>query len=312
MAFDAPPPGLADTRPPNPISQQIVKNLFSSPQPAPGVPLPSNPTTSGSGTSPGNGITPASSGFNWAAPRKITNDLVISRLLRPSLTSHFECGINPPSVPEIRKYYYDNNSGTVLNLLCTEASLPGSSILTNEINDDYTGVTERLGYRRQYDNQIDLTFYVDHGTLNGGNYRVRFPDGPGGYRSHLYITKFERDFYGNYLQYGFVQAYPISMASMPVSYDSSQLLKCMVSFTYNRYVLKSIANSSQGEPGQQPAPGVPNAEDQKILDLMSGKSTPTTEELIKLGYSVANAPEPTIRRSQALSQEQIRNNRLGR
>jgi len=254
------------------------------PQPAPGVPNVPSTTTSGTGTSPGNGTTPASSGFNWASPRRITNDLVISRLLRPSLTSHFECSINPPSVAEIRKYYYDNNSGSILNLLCTEASLPGSSILTNEINDDYTGVTERLGYRRQYDNQIDLSFYVDHGTLNGGynairlfeawmryamgetseapdknyNYRVRFPDGPTGYRSHIYVTKFERDFQGNYLQYGFVQAYPISIASIPVSYDSSQLLKCTVSFTYNRYVLKSMPNSPTREPTQQTAPGIPN------------------------------------------------------
>lgn len=264
------------------------------PQSAPGVPQSSTPKTSGSGESRGNGNQSSSSGFNWATPRRVSNDEVISRLLRPALTTHFECSINPPSIPEIRKYYYDNNSGSVFNLLCTEASLPGSSILTNEINDDYTGVTERIGYRRQYDNQIDLSFYVDHGTFNGGynvirlfeawmryamgeteeapdknyNYRVRFPDGPNGYRSHIYITKFERDFQGNYLQYGFVQAYPISIGSMPVSYDSSQLLKCSVSFAYNRYVLKSFANSpsEQGPQGPQLPqliPGIPPIFDPK-------------------------------------------------
>jgi hypothetical protein len=37
--------------------------------------------------------------------------------------------------------------------------------------------------------------------------------------------------------YQFINAYPISINSMPVSYDASQLLKCTVSFTYSRYVI---------------------------------------------------------------------------
>ena len=48
-----------------------------------------------------------------------------------------------------------------LNLLCCETSLPGSSFLTSEALDDHTGVTERHAYRRNYGQQIDLTFYVD-------------------------------------------------------------------------------------------------------------------------------------------------------
>ena len=51
------------------------------------------------------------------------------------------------------------------------------------------------------------------------------------------MNKFERDYEGRYLRYRFLQAYPISINSMPVSYDSSQLLKCTVSFTYTRYVV---------------------------------------------------------------------------
>ena len=45
--------------------------------------------------------------------------------------------------------------------LCHEASLPGSSIATNEIKDDFTGVTERHAYRRLYEDRADFTFYVD-------------------------------------------------------------------------------------------------------------------------------------------------------
>lgn len=216
-------------------------------------------------------------------PKRVFNDTIKSKLLRPSLTSHFQCNFNPPNVQEIRQYYLDG--GDTITLHCTEASLPGSSILTNELNDDYTGITERIGYRRQYDNTTDFTFYVDHGTINGGYntirlfeswiryamgetsvapdgnyfYRVRFPDTPGtGYRNEIFIQKFERDYLGNYLQYTFVRAYPISIASMPVSYESSQLLKCTVSFTYNRYLINNLGYENGGESSQSPAIGVPN------------------------------------------------------
>jgi len=39
------------------------------------------------------------------------------------------------------------------------------------------------------------------------------------------------------LTYGFVKAYPISINSMPVSYEASSLLKCTVSMTYIRYYI---------------------------------------------------------------------------
>ena len=152
--------------------------------------------------------------------------------------------------------YTDNQE--LIQLSCSEASLPGSSLATNEINNDYTGVTERHAYRRLYDDRADFTFYVDNNyyiidyfenwiafisgeddlKTQGGrtfNHRVKFPDD---YKTdNLYITKFERDYTGRILSYRFINAYPISINSMPVSYDSSQLLKCTVSFTYSRYVI---------------------------------------------------------------------------
>jgi hypothetical protein len=218
------------------------------------------------------------------APRKVPNFEVKQKLLRPALTSHFQCVFNPPDVQEIRQYYLDGQKGERITLLCSDASLPGSSVLTNEINDDYTGVTERLGYRRQYDNTTDFTFYVDYGTANGGYniirlfeawiryamgetseapdsnyyYRVRYPDEPKiGYRTEMFIQKFERDFLGNYLEYVFVRAFPIAITSMPVSYNASELLKCTVSFTYNRYVLRSRSNRLESEPSQPTATGIP-------------------------------------------------------
>jgi hypothetical protein len=258
---------------------------------APGVPLPSTTTTSGTGTSPGNGVPPqpGKSSEGAPAPGIINTYRIKEKLLRPSLTSHFQCWFNPPGPvrnSQAGQYYLDG--GELISLLCSEASLPGSSIITNEINDDYSGVTERPGYRRQYDDRSDFTFYVDHGRQNGSynvimffeewiryamgetnyapdadyHYRVNFPDGETGefgtgYRTNIFMTKFERDFVGNYLEYVFVQAYPISITSMPVSYDSSELLKCTVSFTYNRYIVTRKQNSSQSEPGPQIPPGIP-------------------------------------------------------
>ena len=191
--------------------------------------------------------------------RKISQ--IKSSLLKPALTSHFEVFIVLPT--------FMKNDNTVqqdqLNLQCTEASLPGSSLATFEINNDHHGVTERHAYRRIFDERIDLTFYVDAsnylpirtfeswigGIVNGNSdedklinsnyyYTAKYPDD---YRTDLYITKFERS-YDSDIKYTFVKAFPISISAMPVSYDSSNLLKCTVGFTYLRY----FTGASEGKP----------------------------------------------------------------
>jgi hypothetical protein len=53
-------------------------------------------------------------------------------------------------------------------------------------------------------------------------------------------SKMKGDKYvGKTLEYEFINSYPISVASMPVSYDSSSLLKCSVSLSYIRYIFQS-------------------------------------------------------------------------
>lgn len=104
-------------------------------------------------------------------------------------------------------------------------------------------------------------------------YRFRYPDGEGGYRngSSLFISKFERDYdirtpsrriglAPKKLVYSFIKPYPISIQSIPVSYDTSQLLKCTVSMSYIRYVVLSNSTSINipSQPGQSTASGVPN------------------------------------------------------
>ena len=78
-----------------------------------------------------------------------------SDLLRPATTSIFEVEI---PVPNTGSGLQTNDK---LNLMCTEASLPGSSLATMEINNDFVGVTERYAHRRIFDQRIDFTFFVD-------------------------------------------------------------------------------------------------------------------------------------------------------
>lgn len=231
------------------------------------------------------------------------------KLLQPALTSHYICEFMPPGDGngKVQKFLrerlsagfeggqYTGDLQELIKLSCSDASLPGSTLMTNEINNDYTGVTERHAYRRSYDDRADFTFIVDRNYFvidffenwisyvagenllsnqdvpsrepqidRTYNYRVNFPHDY--MTDNLFITKFERD-YGDRridsrnlvnrpLTYQFINAYPISINSMPVSYESSQLLKCTVSFTYSRYVLSR--NPAQFVRDVEPAVPVSN------------------------------------------------------
>lgn len=208
-----------------------------------------------------------------------------SSLLNPALTSHFDVEIPFPSA--LRSLLGVNQRS--FNLSCSEASLPGSQLATLENNNDRTGVTEKHAYRRQFDDRIDLTFYVDaerymsirfferwisfimnedQGGLQGGgplneqepniasrayHYRARYPND---YimDQGLKVTKFERN-YQNSLTYNFVRAFPLSVSSMPLTYEASSLLKVSVSMSYIRYYLGRGINPTKNPP--PPLPTVP-------------------------------------------------------
>jgi hypothetical protein len=228
--------------------------------------------------------------------RKVSD--IKSNLLRPALTSHFEVFIVLPTFMKQTNAVQQDQ----LNLQCSEASLPGSSLATFEINNDFHGVTERHAYRRIFDDRIDFTFYVDAdnylpirtfeswigGIVNGNDdedklvnsnyyYTARYPDE---YRTDLHITKFERSYEqdGSNIKYTFVKAFPISISAMPVSYDSSNLLKCTVGFTYLRY-FTGVAG------GASPAPDAGDAMD-------GGGSLPTgnPDQMTALQDGSTNGP----------------------
>jgi len=217
--------------------------------------------------------------------RKKSMSQIKTNLLRPALTSHYGVTIGIPAVLRPMLSGFMKNGQEQLNLSCSEAMLPGSNLATMEINDNFTGVTERHAYRRVFDDRVNFTFYVNaenylpirffeawksyimneeqtaenHSPKDKHySYRVRYPDEPGsGYTATgLTITKFERDIdpsghRPNSLTYEFIKSYPISVSSMPVSYDTSGLLKCTVSMTYLRYV---VAQTDQFGMGNQEKP----------------------------------------------------------
>ena len=159
-----------------------------------------------------------------------------------------------------------------INLLCCEATLPGSSLTTHEVNNDYHGMTEKMAYRRLYDETIGLTFYVDRnykviemlegwldyitGIDNKGTYKNPYVSYrmayPSSYKANMFLTKFEKDHFTRdfsntrgstttsrtVLDYTFVNAFPLSLTAIPVSYDGSEVLKCSASFNFIRYVME--------------------------------------------------------------------------
>jgi hypothetical protein len=196
----------------------------------------------------------------------MTSRLTVARLkaniLRPALTSHYSVEISPPPAASS---FIQQNAGLrwdteFLMITCCEASLPGSSIATLDVMNDYVGVSEKHGYRRLYDDRADFTFYVDTNYapirlfeswmkyINGEEYakgidkrtftsRVTWPNDY--CTDQLYITKYERD-YNTFLKYRFIKAFPVSINSIPVSYDASNLLKVTVSFVYSRYYVDNF------------------------------------------------------------------------
>ena len=211
-----------------------------------------------------------------------------SALLNPATTSHFEVTIARPD--GLKPEYLSQNGVNFgrdqgkLNLLCSDALLPGSTFTTHDITGDYHGSIHRHAYRRLYDDRIDLSFYVnaedylpirffetwmkyiageqiassESSRLSVSAeeyfYRMNYPDQ---YilKQGLTVTKFERSSLGggkggDTLIYNFVNVFPIALNSMPVSYDTSSLLKCTVSLSYIRYYV--VPQDSTASPKTTP------------------------------------------------------------
>lgn len=222
-----------------------------------------------------------------------------------------------------------------LYLMCSEASLPGSNLATLELNNDRVGVTERHAYRRVYDDRMDFTFYVDaryylpirvfeiwmkyiaQESINTPKppkpvtkpsavakdyfYSFQYPDN---YMidTGLKVTKFEKSSIGGAkglgagaLTYEFIRAFPISVSSMPVSYDSSSLLKCTVSMSYIRYIVTATDPPLGDEQkGSAPSPSV--TEQAAINSAGPGFTDPAQDQSARAALGIGEF-NPNIQRN---------------
>jgi len=250
-------------------------------------------------------------------PNRVKTSDLKSRILHLAQTSVYQVKIQPPpSVAAFLQvkgfnYYFE---GEDLELLCARASLPGTSLRTHTIADDYHGVTEKMAYRRDYDEVLDLEFYVDRNYnvveffdswidfISGqgnqdfakspvANYRFNFPET---YKNDIYLTKFEKDVAGQNLGYTFVKAFPISITSMPVSYDQSDILKCNVAFSYIRYVKERVGAgyidfpvTGGGLPVNVPPTPSPSSP-------VPPPQTSTSETYIRRGFDISPTQRGTV------------------
>lgn len=159
----------------------------------------------------------------------------------------------------VNRRFIAENAG----LLCSSASLPGSSLATSDIMGNFMGVQEQMAHTRIY-TDIGLEFYVDSDYrmlkflehwmefISGGSevsinrrdyfYRMRYPST---YKcDSTKIVKFDNDF-GKEIEYNFYGMFPKNLTSIPVAYGPSQILKVNASFVYERYIPGKINSISK-------------------------------------------------------------------
>jgi hypothetical protein len=313
--------------------QEIPRNwltgeslLDSNQESAPSVP-PKNPNPG-----PGNGQSPSTSNSSGGVvnPKAVNAGTTLkTKLLRPALTSHFVCQFNPPSGvvspdSELVSLSCSEASlpGTTLNTAEAVDKFHGMTekFAYRRMYDDtaeFTFYVDAKNYDilRLFESWISFP-HVKYGTPSenhsSGNPRIPFHrfKYKTDYERDVYITKFERDFefVGDGVKVGAIgakenrnkrtytlhNAFPIAVNSMPLSYDSSQLLKCSVSFSYTHYsVGNEVVPTTQTQPKPNNPPSVPETKFER--DIATSYLMPTVEGLAGLGLPEYNIPINTNR-----------------
>ena len=204
-------------------------------------------------------------------PRKISE--VKSLLTNVAQTSHYEVRFGGlPS--DLIRYLAQRSIGRRFTeedagLLCFNAVIPTARLATGNVTGNYMGITENFAHSKQY-NTLTLEFYVDSryrslrfmeswidfissgssnpvGIIdeNPGisearlNYFVRMHY-PQEYKSNrTKIIKFDRDYRAE-VEYNFVGLFPYAISEIPVSYESSQVMKMSVQFYYDRFIAGKV------------------------------------------------------------------------
>ena len=168
-----------------------------------------------------------------------------------------------------------------MSLLCTQAEIPGTSFVPSTAVGHFQGIQEEFPNLRNFP-PLNLVFYCDadhviievletwmsfinpiqNGSKNPVAYsRFNYPEE---YKETLHVTKFERDtfikesraasYQSDMTSYEFVNIWPSNLTSMRVAYGDSNVLRCTVQLTYDRFftnfnyedIRKQVVNTSSG------------------------------------------------------------------
>ena len=198
-------------------------------------------------------------------PTKYPINTIRSRFQTVALDNKYQIFIEPnldvynaASDVGVERRFVDEDLG----LYVSDAVLPGSSFADVEVSGDRQGITERMPFKRIYDD-VTFTFMVDrdykvmrffeawtqlinplHGQVDGkANNQVMTLSYPKDYKCTMSIAKFNKDYFETgigFLYYCFIRAWPLSISSTPVNYDSGSTLKLNVTFRYERYVMENV------------------------------------------------------------------------
>lgn len=249
-----------------------------------------------------------------------TTDEIKSRF-KPSLSNYFDVFVSNSK--------FGNANNNDINFLAYEAVLPGTSLETTQVFGDRQGLTQTYANKRIYP-PVDVSFYVDadykvleffeqwissivpnKGDRGDSYQKFTYPGvNEDGYKRKVIITKFERNFFNinevgrlenarprppKTLTFELLGAYPTNLISVPLSYDSANLLRTTVTFNYDVYhfnndVLNTktlydsdkASNSSAQPGGDVPAPPgqfltTTDAPSPPRYDLGPGPGTDVTE-----------------------------------
>ena len=206
-------------------------------------------------------------------PKKISEFKPL--LTNVAQTSHYQVffdGLSPDlftflGSKNVDRRFITESSG----LLCSAASIPGSALATSDIFGNFTGVQEKFAHTRIF-SEMSLEFYVDKNYkmikffehwmdyISSGSeerkissfskaspgyfYRMRYPKGNSGYKcDKTKIVKFNVD-YKKEIEYTFIGMFPINLASTPVQYGNSDVLRVNCTFNYERYIAGESTNLS--------------------------------------------------------------------
>ena len=225
-------------------------------------------------------------------PRVKKTEQIRSLFQKVATTNHYEVFFSGFGSMRKLRGYITSRSPRVSNsfisrdlgLLCNSAELPATTMATSQIEGNRMGIVEKFAHSRVYTDS-SFTFYVDsdYKVLEFFELWQEFiasgsDESDGADKSHLAyyhrmqypqeykvdtikIQKFNKDHFRS-VQYTFLNAFPVAVSAMPVSYDGNSVLECQVTFSYDRYFFgpmqsldRRVFNSAYKQINTGPMPG---------------------------------------------------------